>query len=234
MPFLFVDYDHGSGGEYLCSCVSLAPEAEPLRFYNFDTGRTKVRDVFNQEFLKPVPSRNLKIPNLVGDKYLIVPTHRHTSLAKQLLTDVRSIRIQYPTSKYYFDYLKNQQINKVLLQQEPTGFYFLGLLKILSKQYNNTCFLSKVNKSMDNLTLTLLAQNIQPTEENRKRYLENLKIFRPIPEPNFNYDLIIPYEKLCSDPQAVAVDIQTKFNLTVDVRLLNKYKDNFEQYQAQT
>ena len=233
MPFLFVDYDQGGGGEYLCSCLSQAPESEKLHFHIFDSGRTKIQDVFDQEFLKPNPSTDLKIPPS-GEKYLIVPAHRHTALAKKLLNNVCSIRIQYPTDEYYFDYLKHQQINKVLLCCEPTDFYFLGLLKILSEQYNNTGFLSKVNRSMDNLSLTLLAKNIEPTEENRKQYLADLQIFKPIAEPDFDYDLIIPYEKLYSDPEAVAANIQQQFDIAVDVTLLKKYQENFEQYQAQT
>ena len=233
MPFLFVDYDQGGGGEYLCSCLSQAPESEKLHFHTFDSGRTKIQDVFDQEFLKPTPSTDLDIPPL-GEKYLIVPSHRQTALAKKLLNNIRSIRIQYPTHKHYFDYLKHQQINKVLLCQEPTDFYFLGLLKILSQQHNNTGFLSKVNRSMDNLSLTLLAKNIEPTEENRKQYLSNLQIFKPVAEPDFDYDLTIPYEKLCSDPEAVAVDIQQQFDIAVDAKLLKKYQENFEQYQAQT
>jgi hypothetical protein len=233
MPFLFVDYDQGGGGEYLCSCLSQAPESEKLHFHTFDSGRTKIQDVFDQEFLKPNPSTNLKIPPS-GEKYLIVPTHRHTDLAEKLLTSIRSIRIQYPTDEYYFNYLKHHQINKVLLCCEPTDFYFLGLLKILSEQNNNTDFLSKINRTMDNLSLILLSKNIEPTEENREQYLTNLRMFKPIPEPKFNYDLIIPYEKLCSNPSAVAVDIQQQFNIAVDVKLLKKYQDNFEQYQTQT
>jgi hypothetical protein len=233
MTYLFVDYNQGGGGEYLCSCLSQAPQCKTLNFHTFDSGRTKVQDVFNQEFLKPNPSTNLKIPP-PSKKYLIVPTHRHTALAKKILKDIRSIRIQYPTQEYYFDYLKHQQINKVLLATEPTDFYFLGFLKILSEQYNNTNFLSRVNRSMDNLSLTLLAKNIEPTEEHRKQYLTNLQKFKIIPEPKFDYDLIIPYEKLCCQPELVADNIQQCFNIAVDVALLKKYQENFEQYQAQT
>ena len=233
MPFLFVDYDQGGGGEYLCSCLSQAPQAEKLYFHTFDSGRTKIQDVFDQEFLKPNPSADLKMPPL-SEKYLIVPTHRHTSLAKKLLKNISSIRIQYPINEHYFNYLKHQQINKVLLCSEPTDFYFLGFLKILKEQYNNTVFLSKVSRSMDNLSLILLAKNIEPTEENKKQYLDDLKIFKTFLEPEFDYDLIIPYEKLCSDSESVANDIQKHFNIEVDVKLLKKYQENFEQYQTQT
>lgn len=234
MPFLFVDYDHASGGEYFCSCLSQTPQAKPLKFDKFESGRTKVQDVFGQEFLKIIPKiSKIKVPPDT-EKFTIVPSHRHTALAKQLLKNIKSIRIQRPVEEKYYKFLKYQQINKVLLATEPTDAYFIGFLKILSEQYNNKSFLSKVNRSMDNLSLTLLAQNIEPTEDNRQQYLNNLRVFKIKPEPNFDYDLIIPYDRLFNDPESIAIDLQKYFELEVDINLLKKYQNDFEQYQTQT
>jgi hypothetical protein len=233
MPFLFVDYDQGGGGEYFCNCLSQAPQSEPLISSKFDSGRTKIRDVFGQEFLKPRPNTNINIP-LTSEKYIIVPSHRHTDIARQLLKNIKSIRIQYPVEQEYFNFLKQQQINKVLLAVEPTDTYFIGTLKMLSESFGNTDFLHKVNKSMDNLSLLLSAQNIEPTDENRQKYLKELTVFRVVPEPDFTYDLTISYERLFNDPESIAQDLQKCFGIDVDPELLKKYQNDFKQYQAQT
>lgn len=232
MPFLFVDYEQGAGGEHFCVSLSQASQSENLTFIKFDSGRTKVQDAFNQEFLKPLPSIDV---NVVSDssKYNIIPAHRTTKLASKLLKDIKSIRIQYPVNSTYFKFLKHQQINKVLLASEPTDTYFIGFLKILKQTYNNTTFLSKVNRSMDNLSLTLLAQGIEPTNENRQNYIKKLTTFAPLPEPDFDYDLTIAYETLFTDAEMVVSNIQEKFGIDVNIAFLKKYQDDFEKYQAQ-
>ena len=232
MPFLFVDYDQGAGGEYFCVCLSQSPQSENLKFTRFDSGRTKVHDKFKQEFLKPTPNPDIKItPD--GVHYNIVPTHRKTSLANQLLKNIKSIRIQYPVNELYFKFLKHQQINKVLLASEPTDEYFLGFLKLLTQTYN-TEFLSKVNRSMDNLSLTLIAQGIEPTLENKQQYITKLTTFKILPEPDFKYDLTIAYETLFTNPELVVNELRQYFGIDVNINLLKKYQEDFEQYQAQT
>ena len=235
MTFLFVDYEQGAGGEYFCVSLSQSPQSEKLKFTEFNSGRTKVQDVFNQEFLKleECLSLDIKIPS-TGTKYNIVPTHRNTKLAKDLLKNIKSIRIQYPANNAYFKFLKQQQLNKVLLVSEPNDGYFLGFLKILARQYNNTSFLSKVDKSMDNLSLILLAQGIEPTDENRQNHITKLATFKILPEPEFNYDLTIPYETLFTDAKWIVDELQQKFGIDVDIAFLKKYKYDFEKYQTQT
>ena len=232
MPFLFVDYDHGAGGEYFCSCLSKAPQVEPLEFERFDSGRTKIQDVFAQEFLKEQPNPNLAI-TADKEQYTLVPSHRRTDLAAQLLPAVYSIRIQRPVDALYYQFFRQQQMQKVLLVSEPTDGYFLGFVKILSQKYNTTAFLSKINRNMDNLSLTLLAQGIEPTDHNRQHYLAELQIFKPRLEPDFQYNLNIAYEKLFQDPTGVADDVKKCFGIDVDPVLLHKYRDNFELHQAQ-
>jgi hypothetical protein len=233
MPFLFVDYDLGAGGEYFCRCLSQAPQAETLKYSVFDTGRTKVFDVFDQEFLKTPPNIN-KIP-IINEKYNLVPTHRHTALAKKILKNINTIRIQGPVDCRYFNFLKYQHFIKLALVTEPTQDYFLGRLKILVKTYKNTDFLSQVTRSTDNLSLLLLAQGLQPTIENRNIYINNVvNMERLDPEPDFDYDLTIPYETLFNDPKSIAISLQQKFGLEIDTYLLEKYRKDFELYQAQS
>ena len=55
MPWLFVDYDQGAGGEAFCLKLSQSPQCKTLRGEKFPNGRTKVYDEFDQEWLKIVP-----------------------------------------------------------------------------------------------------------------------------------------------------------------------------------
>jgi hypothetical protein len=233
MPFLFVDYDQGAGGEHFCNALSQAPQCEKIFIQVFDSGRTKVHDFFNQEFLKPEPA--ITDISLAPDNvYRIVPTHQHVALANRLLGPIKSIRIQQPSNGIFWQFQKHQQIKKVLLAVEPTDQYFIGFLQILKNTHNNTKFLSRVKRSMDNLSLTLLALGQEPTEANRQNYLEQQIKYRVIKDPDYPYDLYIPYETLITDADWVVNQIKEKFDIDVDIDLFKKYKHDFENYQAQT
>lgn len=224
MPFLFVDYDQGAGGEYLSYIISQSPQCVPLNGFKTATGRYKINDIFNQEFLKPNP-----VPKLVDsdDKlYNVVPSHQNTQLAATILNDVRSLRISNPTSNELWNYMKKLQLEKVLLATEPTPGMFAGFVKILQESATNPDFLSAIKYGMDNMTLTLIANNIEPTEENKNQFINEL--YKKLPEPEYAYDLLIPYEKLVLDPVWVQESIERVFKITVDLSLLSTYKNIYE------
>ena len=227
MPFLFVDYDQGAGGEYFCSQLSLSPQCVPLEVERFDTGRSKVRDRFGQEFLKVVPRPAHAQPN--PDLYELVPMHRCGDLARSMYTDMFSIRISNPDSKSrYWQYLQHNRLKKVLLVSQPDGKYFLGELDMLIRKTNNRDLVRHVHKDMDNLTLQMLANNIEPTPENRKKYLNTIMIQDL--EPMFDYDLIIPYERLFTDIDWVQYQIKTVFNIDIDTPWLTNFQREYETY----
>ena len=128
-----------------------------------------------------------------------------------------------------------------MLTSEPTDSYFFGTLKNLAQKYNNTNFLARVKRTMDNLSLTLLAQSIEPTDENRQSYLNNnfkyyLSDSTEVPdraEPEFEYDLTVAYETLFTDPESIVDRLQQQFGITVDADLLKKYRKDFDLYQTQ-
>lgn len=231
MKYLFVDYDQGAGGEFFCYCLSLSPQCYKLEHIVTETNRFKVVDIFGQEFLKPKPKPVVPVISDLDVKYHVVPTHRHTNLAQSLLNgDVKSIRIQTPTSGIYWNYVKSQQLKKVLLAIEPTDSMFVGFLRILVEKTGNKSFLSRINRNMDNLTLTLLAHNIEPTAQNKDDYIK--KLFESHkPEPDFKYNIVIPYENLITSPHNVADMIYCSLNIEVDVDLLKTYQKNFNNAQ---
>lgn len=212
MPFLFVDYDQGAGGERFCAGLGKSPECERLRYQQFSNGRTKVHDIFAQEFLKPTP--DIEIKKSHPELYTIVPTHRHTDLARSLLEDVHSIRIKLPEDRDLHQHMIEQQIKKVLLTREPTPGYFFGLLKILSKSASNKEFVRKVNYRMLTVEIILLSQNIEPTPEAVEKYLIEIRNTKEV-EPDQHYDLVIPYEQLVHNPEQVKKALYLNFGITV-------------------
>jgi hypothetical protein len=120
----------------------------------------------------------------------------------------------------------------VLLAPQPEGKYFIGELKILIKKTGRSDWVKYVNKDMDNLTLQMLADGIEPTAESRTQYLENLMIHDP--EPDFDYDLTVPYEKLFTDPAGVKQVIRNCFGIEINGSWLESYGKEYEAYCQQT
>lgn len=220
MPFLFVDYSQGAGGERFCAGLSQSAECEPLQFERYENGRTKVLDVFRQEFLKPGPKPNCSVRS--GDRYTLVPCHGHTALAQDLLGPIRSIRIALPKDEDLYQHIKDQQIQKVMLTQEPTPKYFFGLVRILQEDCVDPDFVKHVRYGMRSVDIILLSQGIEPTQENVDAHLAWLRSTRD-PEPDYNYDLIIPYEDLAHHPDQVREQIQDTFGITVVGNWLETY-----------
>lgn len=220
MPFLFVDYSQGAGGERFCAGLSQSPGCEPLQFVRYPNGRTKVLDVFRQEFLKPRPRPDLSVR--AGDQYTLVPCHGHTALAQDLLGPLRSIRIALPQDQDLYQHIKDQQIRKVLLTQEPTPEYFFGLVRILQEDCLDPDFVKHVRYDMRTVDIILLSQGLKPTQENIDTYLEWIRSTRD-PEPDYAYDLIIAYEDLAHRPDLAREQIQDTFGITVVGDWLQSY-----------
>lgn len=227
MPFLFVDYDQGAGGEFFCAQLSLSPQCIPLEVERFDTGRSKVRDRFGQEFLKADPTPKYQEPDPV--LFELVPMHRGWPLAASMYDRPHCIRISNPDpDSDLWKYLQHNRLKKVLLAPQPSGKYFIGELDVLIRKTNNRDFVQRVNPSMDNLTLQMLADGIEPTSENRKQYLE--KIMVQYPEPHADYSLVIPYEKLFYDTDWIRQQIRQVFGIDILTPWLENYRREYETY----
>lgn len=218
MPFLFVDYDQGTGGEKFCAGLSESPECEKLSFKKYQNGRTKVQDVFTQGFLKKIPDIMIKQSN--PKLYTIVPTHRHTDLARSVLENVQSIRIELPQDPKLYQHIIEQRINKVLLTKEPDQGYFFGLLKDLSPI--NRDFFKKVKYNMLTVEIILLSQGIDPTPSAVEQYIDQVRTTR-YRESYQTYDLVIPYEQLAYNPDQVKIALYQNFGITVVGDWLESY-----------
>jgi hypothetical protein len=230
MPFLFVDYDQGAGGEYFCANLSNSPECVTLDATEYATGRTKIRDRFDNEFLKftPNPIAIQSHPTL----YDVVPTHRFTDMATKLLHNVQSIRIKNPVDQSLWLFLKDQQVKKVLLAVEPSDKYFVGFVRLLYQQTQNKDFLKKVKRDMNNITLLLMSENIEPSDNNINRYIRK-QYTQHWSEPEVDYDLVISYEDLLFDVAKVQADLLKTFNISTCGNWLYQYKKNYDAWHKQ-
>ena len=231
MPFLFVDYDQGAGGEFFCAKLSQSIQCVPLSTTLYENGRSKTQDLFGQEFLKPVPTPEYIESHI--DLYDLVPSHRSCHIAQAKFGKINSIRISNPPEDSdLWKYLTHQRVKKVLLARQPEDKYFIGELQVLINKTNNKDFVRRVNKNMDNLTLQMLADNIEPTEENRQHYLAKLLIQQP--EPTFDYNLVIPYYDLFYNTTKIKQQIKEVFNIDITNNWLETYQQKYETYTKST
>ena len=231
MPFLFVDYDQGAGGEYFCHGLSQSLECVPLTGFHNSKNRTKVNDLFGQEFLKTIPQ-----PTIINDSdilYNIVPSHRNTHLAELILKNVHSIRIANPINEDLWQYLKYQQIEKVFKSQSPSSQHFIGEVAMLTRGTLNKDWVKKVKPNMDYITLRLLSNGLEPTADNKENYMQELISVKD-PEPEYKFNLIIPYEDLFYNIDKIKEQIKNTFNITVVGNWLEKYKKDYDAYLAKT
>jgi hypothetical protein len=231
MPFLFVDYDQGAGGEFFCENLSQSKQCVKLTSKKYNNGRTKVFDKFDQEFLKP----NAPQPKILPADdilYDIVPTHRLCELARRLLGDIQTIRIASPNvNDTLWAFLKDQKKYKVLLSQLAPEL-FLGEIKMLSRTATNPNFLKQVHSKMDWLEIKLISLNTPNTNENRDYFISKLLSLEP--ESNFDYDLVIPYSDLFFNVDNVKQDIFNTFGIEITGPWLETYRQNYEAWLLQT
>lgn len=222
MPFLFVDYDQGSGGEYFCAELSKSPQCIPLAHTTYPSGRVKVKDYFNQEFLKPSPS----IVPVANDSklYTIIPTHRHTALAARIITGIRSVRIALSNDEGSKATKKNQ-LSKVLLTTEPSSEHYIGFVRILLQTATSKTFLRDINFKMRNVDLILLAQGISPTADEVDKYIQRIQC-EEMNEPIFNYDAIINYTDLMHNHQHVKNVFKDVFGIDIVGDWLQRYAND--------
>jgi hypothetical protein len=231
--FLFVDYDPGLGGEYFCANLSRSPQCNTLKSHTYANSRTKIKDVFDQEFLKITPNPNFA--ESTGDHYDIVPVHRHMNFIQKHISAFRSIRLAYPSDYTQRKFVFQQRLHKVLLSPEPTGEYFLGLVKILSEKSSDLSWVKKVKPSMDTLTIHMLSKGFELTEENRQFFINKfLEIADSEIEPDFPYDVIVEFSDLLFDHKKIQDQLLNTLGIHIEPTWLTQYLRDYDAFLAQS
>lgn len=212
MPWLFVDYDQGCGGEAFCAKLSSSPECETLQYEVFKNGRTKVFDRFSQEWLKYKP--NIKVVDCHPTLYSIVPIHGRTAEASNLLGKVYSIRIANPTDPELIKIIKDNLVHKTLKTEEPNPHYYYGVMRSLLPVAVDPKKLAKLPYGTQTIDLFLTAFGYEINDANRKQLEKN---FREDvhPEPDYDYDLIIQYADLVNNKKFVCEQLYKTFGISL-------------------
>lgn len=227
MPFLFIDYDQGMGGEYFCLELSKSLRCVTLDSMCTDRGRVKIQDKFNQEWLKPNPDPEVQLSD--PELFDLVPCHRHTEKAKKILQDVRSIRLAAPSSLHIMSWIKDNQRKKVMLDKLPSTQHFFGELKILQSNSLTPKSVAACRKDMDYATLFLISRDIEPTMENKVRLIKQ-RFDSVSPEPKFAYDLVIDFEELIFDRSNIINQINLIFDLGLSADSLQRFQKDYFHY----
>jgi hypothetical protein len=227
MSFILVDYYHGCGGEYFSYALSMSPQCHTLERKTINK-RTKVFDAFQQEFLKLNPIIT-SIP-ILDDKHLIVPVHKKTNFAKKLLNDCKSIRIKYPSKIEHHLYVVNCTQEKVLNTRLLSPLEWSGFVKMYFNDDNKE-YLKKLNLKMTNFDIVLWSKGIEPTVENKKKFIQNLIDEFPKIEPNDNYDVIIEFSELIEDTDSIVRKIKDGLHIDIPRELLLKYETEYQTFR---
>jgi hypothetical protein len=227
MSFILVDYDHGCGGEYFSYTLSMSPQCHTLERKTINK-RTKVIDVFHQEFLKFHPKID-EIP-ILDEKHHIVPVHARTNFAKNLLTDCKSIRIKYPTQLNHHLYVVKCIEEKVLNQRHFNIQEWTGFVKLYFDE-NNRENLKKINLKSNNFDIVLWSKGIEPTVENKKKYIQDLIDWFPRNEPTDEYDVIIEFSELIEDIDCIVRKIKDKLQIDIPRELILKYETEYKTFR---
>jgi hypothetical protein len=230
--FLFVDYDQGLGGEYFCANLSRASQCNTLETHTYSNSRTKVKDVFGQEYLKPTPA--LKILDSPENLYDVVPVHRQINLIQDNFKNFKSMRLAYPTDPMQKKFVFHQRLQKVLLSPEPSTEYFLGLVKILLEQSTDLSWVKKVKPSMDSLTIHMISQGFALTEENRQLFINGyFSEVSAATEPTFPYDVVIDFSDLLYNHEKIQDQLQAAFGISSDTNWMITYQTEYNAYIKQ-
>jgi len=227
MSFILVDYVPGCGGEYFSYALSMSPQCRVLEKKTLNK-RTKVIDIFEQEFLKPNPKIG-KIPTL-DEKHCIVPVHSRTNFAKELLEDCKSIRIQYPTKIEHHLYVVKCIEEKILTSTQLGIGEWSGFVKQCFGDANKE-YLKKINLKMNNFDIFLWSKGLEPTDENKKKYIQTMIDEFPIKEPDDNYDVVIKFSELIEDIDSIIKKIKDILQIDMSRELLLKYETEYQTFR---
>lgn len=111
----------------------------------------------------------------------------------------------------------------------PSAEYFFGELKILQSTATNPKAVASCRKDMDYATLFLISQEIEPTIENKVKFVQQ-RFDKIMPDPIFEYDLILHFEDLIFNRQCVIDKINDTFDLELPANTLQRFQDDYFEY----
>ena len=164
--FIFVCYDHGTGGENLSLKISQKDYCETLKNHA-QGGRTWTNDVFEKSLLSVTESWHEKISNISHcDLWRVVPSHRTPDEIKQHLPNSLFVVINYPVDSQQINHLQNRIYKKVWMTSLDSLKQKIGFCEQYNYEINTKEKLQDLNKALNNAHIHCIMNDVEYTDAN--------------------------------------------------------------------
>ena len=179
MPkFIFVCYEHGTGGEPLAVEISKLKKCNTLSYTKHGI-RTWSYDYFNKLFLKSYDKNwknKIKLDKTSNEFYYVVPSHYDPDIIKEVFPNEFFVVINSPKTIEGIKNLKERIFDHVWLTkhnnlQEKIGFYIESAGKKPSRSH-----LKKLGQDLLNGEIKCIIHNVEPTLTNMKELFEKVNV----------------------------------------------------------
>jgi hypothetical protein len=179
MPkFIFVCYEHGTGGEPLAVEISKLKKCNTLSYTKHGI-RIWSYDYFNKLFLKSYDKNwknKIKLDKTSNEFYYVVPSHYDPDIIKEVFPNEFFVVINSPKTIEGIKNLKERIFDHVWLTkhnnlQEKIGFYIENAGKKPSRSH-----LKKLGQDLLNGEIKCIIHNVEPTLTNMKELFEKVNV----------------------------------------------------------
>ena len=179
MPkFIFVCYEHGTGGEPLAVEISKLKKCNTLSYTKHGI-RIWSYDYFNKLFLKSYDKNwknKIKLDKTSNEFYYVVPSHYDPDIIKEVFPNEFFVVINSPKTIEGIKNLKERIFDHVWLTkhnnlQEKIGFYIENAGKNPSRSH-----LKKLGQDLLNGEIKCIIHNVEPTLTNMKELFEKINL----------------------------------------------------------
>lgn len=166
--FIFVCYDHGTGGEGLSVKISKRDYCNPIESYKQDN-RTFTSDVLNKLLLKSSTefTWNKQLPEIKDNgKYYVVPSHRQPKEIQNSFPDSIYVVINFPITSELKKHLCTGIKERVWYTSHSNLKEKMGFCTEYQYTINSQETLQRINKAVNNAEIHCIMNGMEYTEEN--------------------------------------------------------------------
>ena len=211
--FIFVCYEHGTGGEGLAVEISKLHFCNDLK-YEKHGDRTWSYDYFNKLFLKNYQKDWIDqiSGNHTGKFYEVIPSHYRPELIQKKYPNAFYVVINSPISTASKENLKKDIFEKVWQSRHRSLAQRIGYFIQNSNKKPTREQLRKLDNDMSNGEIQCLIHNIKPTENNiLKLFEKNIPLVSDVMHYTASHNLFpVAYEDLVLGKKQNIFDWLTK------------------------
>ena len=164
--FIFVCYDHGTGGENLSLQISKKQYCQTLE-HHAQGGRTWTVDVFDKSLLSLDKNWYTQIPHIGKNKlWYVVPSHFTPDEIKQHLPKSLFVVINYPKEYNDQQHLRQRIYEKVWMTSQHSLSQKIGFCKWFNYNIDSKEKLQAVDKSLNNAHIHCIMHGLEYNQSN--------------------------------------------------------------------